>query len=227
MESTLIKLKNLSKTFYLTKTNKVEALKNINLEIKQGEFLALMGPSGSGKSTLLNMIGLLDIPDKDGELLIDDHNPKDLNRHELAFLRRDTIGFIFQVFNLLPRMNAWENVLLPMRYNKVKRKTRKDRAKKLLRMMGLERRLKHKPAELSGGERQRVAIARALSNEPKIILADEPTGNLDSKSGQEIMKVLKDLNRQNGVTMIIVTHDQDIADMTDKIIRLKDGELCS
>ena len=227
MESTVIKLKNLSKTFYLTKTNKVEALKNINLEIKQGEFLALMGPSGSGKSTLLNMIGLLDIPDKDGELLIDDHNPKDLNRHELAFLRRDTIGFIFQVFNLLPRMNAWENVLLPMRYNKVKRKTRKDRAKKLLRMMGLERRLKHKPAELSGGERQRVAIARALSNEPKIILADEPTGNLDSKSGQEIMKVLKDLNRQNGVTMIIVTHDQDIADMTDKIIRLKDGELCS
>lgn len=227
MDSSVIKLKNISKTFYLTKTNKVEALKNINLEIKQGEFLALMGPSGSGKSTLLNLIGLLDIPDEnDGELLIDDHNPKDLNRHELAFLRRDAIGFIFQVFNLLPRINAYENVLLPMRYNTVKRKTRKERAKKLLKMMSLERRLKHKPAELSGGERQRVAIARALANEPKTILADEPTGNLDSRSGREIMKILKQLNREQGVTIITVTHDQEIADMTDKIIRLRDGQLC-
>ena len=227
MQTTVIKLKNLSKTFYLTKTNKVEALKNVSLEIKQGDFLALMGPSGSGKSTLLNMIGLLDVPDKDdGELLIDDHNPKDLNRKELAYLRRDTIGFIFQTFNLLPRMNAWQNVLLPMRYAKVPRHTRKDRAKKLLNMMNLQKRLKHKPAELSGGERQRVAIARALSNQPKIILADEPTGNLDSKSGQEIMKILKKLNRKEGVTMIIVTHDQEIADLTDYTIKLKDGELC-
>ncbi|MBU0732150.1 ABC transporter ATP-binding protein [Patescibacteria group bacterium] len=228
MESTVIKLKNLSKTFYLTKTNKVEALKNVSLEIKQGDFLALMGPSGSGKSTLLNLVGLLDIPDENnGELLIDDHNPKDLNKTELAYLRRDTIGFIFQTFNLLPRMNAWENVLLPMRYAKVPRKSRKDRTKKLLTMMNLQNRIKHKPAELSGGERQRVAIARALANQPKIILADEPTGNLDSKSGQDIMKILKELNRKEGVTMIIVTHDQEIADMTDYTIKLKDGELCS
>lgn len=226
MESEVIKLKDIHKTFWLTKENKVEALKNINLEINEGDFVALIGASGSGKSTLLNLIGLLDIPNKnDGELIVDDHNSQDLNGKELSHLRRDTIGFVFQSFNLLPKLNALENVMLPMRYAKVKSKKRKERALHLLKVMGLTKRIKHKPAELSGGEKQRVAIARALANNPKIILADEPTGNLDSKSGAEILKILKNLNRKEKVTMIIVTHDQLIADMTDKIIKLKDGEL--
>ena len=226
MTEPVISLKNVSKTYYLTKNNKVKAVSNINLTINKGEFISLMGPSGSGKSTLLNLIGLLDIPDIDnGSIFVDGHNIADLKSAQLANLRKKTIGFVFQTFNLLPRLSAWENVLLPMRYNKIDRKTRKKRATELLHLVGLHKRLKHKPAELSGGERQRVAIARALCNEPKIILADEPTGNLDSKTGEEIINVLKKLNREQGVTVIIVTHDQEIADKTDKIIQLKDGQI--
>lgn len=215
----VIKLKNISKTYFLTKENKVEALKPTDLEIQEGETVAIIGPSGSGKSTLLNLIGLLDRPDEDGELMINDHNIADLNGRELAKLRRETIGFVFQSFNLLPRLTALENVMLPMQYS-----GKKDiaRAKKLLKQVGLESRMGHKPPELSGGEKQRVAIARALANEPKIILADEPTGNLDSKSGQEIMKILKDLD----VTLILVTHDQNIAAQASRLISLKDGSVC-
>ena len=227
MNQNIIKLKNINKTFYLTKKNKVEALKDINLEIKNGEFVAITGPSGSGKSTMLNLIGLLDIPDKDqGELIINNHNIEDLNNNKLANLRKQTIGFVFQTFNLLPKLSAWENVLLPMRYNKIKRNKRKNRAQQLIENVGLEKRKKHRPAELSGGEKQRVAIARALSNEPKIILADEPTGNLDSKTGKEILDLLKDLNNKQKVTVIIVTHEQNIAEYADRIIKLHDGKIC-
>lgn len=223
----MVTLKNISKTYYLTKTNKVEALKDVDLEIKAGEFVSIVGPSGSGKSTLLNMIGLLDVPDKNqGTLMINQHNIADLNKRELADTRRESIGFIFQTFNLMPKLSAFENVLLPMRYAGVKRTTRKARAKELLKSVGLDRRARHRPPELSGGEKQRVAIARALVNHPEIILADEPTGNLDSQSGKEVMQILKKLNREEKVTLIVVTHDLEIAAQADRIIKMKDGGIC-
>ena len=227
MKKSIIKLKNISKTFWLTKENKVEAVKNINLDIKQGEFVAIMGPSGSGKSTLLNLIGLLDVPDTDkGELIINNYNIADLNSNKLANLRKKNIGFVFQTFNLLPRLSAGENIMLPMRYNKIDRKTRKEKTDNLLKSVNLANRKKHRPAELSGGERQRVAIARALVNDPKIILADEPTGNLDSKSGLEILEILKKLNQEKGVTVIVITHESEIAEFADRTICLKDGSIC-
>lgn len=227
MKNSIIKLTNINKTFWLTKNNKVEAVKNINLDIKEGEFVAIMGPSGSGKSTLLNLIGLLDVPDTDkGELIINNYNIADLNSNKLANLRKKNIGFVFQTFNLLPRLNAWENIMLPMRYNKTDRKTRKTKTENLLKSVNLSNRKKHKPAELSGGERQRVAIARALVNNPKIILADEPTGNLDSKSGLEILNILKKLNQEKQVTVIVITHETEIAEFADRTICLKDGTIC-
>ncbi len=223
----VIQLTDISKTYYLTKQNKVEALQHINLAIKEGEFISLIGPSGSGKSTLLNLIGLLDVPDENqGQIVINEHNLADLNGRQLAQLRRETIGFVFQTFNLLPRLNALDNVVLPMRYARMPRQQSWHKAKELLQAVGLAKRMKHKPPELSGGEKQRVAIARALANNPKIILADEPTGNLDSKSGQEIMSLLKKLNQEKKVTIIVVTHDLEIAQQTDRIIKLKDGQLC-
>jgi len=227
MFENIIELKNISKNYWLTKNNKVTALNNVNLDIKKGDFIAITGPSGSGKSTLLNMIGLLDRPDKNnGSLIINNHNITDLNQTEFSILRRETIGFVFQTFNLLPKLSAYENVLLPMRYAKVKRQKRKQQAIKLLELVGLTNRIKHKPPELSGGERQRVAIARALTNSPQILLADEPTGNLDTKSGTEIMNLLKNLNHEKNMTLIVVTHDSEIAAQANKIIKLKDGQIC-
>ena len=227
MFGNIIELKNISKNYWLTKNNKVTALNNVNLDIKKGDFIAITGPSGSGKSTLLNMIGLLDRPDKNnGSLIINNHNITDLNQTEFSVLRRETIGFVFQTFNLLPKLSAYENVLLPMRYAKVKRQKRKQQAIKLLELVGLTNRIKHKPPELSGGERQRVAIARALTNSPQILLADEPTGNLDTKSGTEIMNLLKNLNHEKNMTLIVVTHDPEIAAQANKIIKLKDGQIC-
>ena len=227
MFENIIELKNISKNYWLTKNNKVTALNNVNLDIKKGDFIAITGPSGSGKSTLLNMIGLLDRPDKNnGSLIINNHNITDLNQTEFSVLRRETIGFVFQTFNLLPKLSAYENVLLPMRYAKVKRQKRKQQAIKLLELVGLTNRIKHKPPELSGGERQRVAIARALTNSPQILLADEPTGNLDTKSGTEIMNLLKNLNHEKNMTLIVVTHDPEIAAQANKIIKLKDGQIC-
>ncbi|MFH0818763.1 MAG: ABC transporter ATP-binding protein [Patescibacteria group bacterium] len=227
MIKNILSLKNINKTYLLTKNNQVIGVKNINLTIKTGEFVAITGPSGSGKSTLLNLIGLLDLPDNDqGELQINDQNIKKFGASKIAKLRRETIGFIFQTFNLLPRLSAIENIQLPLRYNNQNNSTSRTRALELLKKVGLEKRGSHKPAELSGGERQRVAIARALANEPKIILADEPTGNLDSASGTDIMNLLKKLNKENDVTLIIVTHDQSIARQADRIISLKDGQLC-
>lgn len=218
----IIQLKNIKKTYKIDKLE-VLALRNINLEVKAGEFLAIMGPSGSGKSTLMNIIGLLDRPTSGGYLL----KGKDVSIKsgwERARIRNQEIGFVFQNFNLLPRQSALNNVILPMVYAKVPPKERKEKAEQILKQIGLEKRLKHKPNELSGGEKQRVAIARALVNEPSIILADEPTGNLDSKSRQEIMEIFKKLNKQ-GKTIIVVTHEKTIADYTKQTIKLLDGEI--
>lgn len=220
---TILKTKNLKKIYQLTKDNKVEALNGVDLSIEEGELVSIMGPSGSGKSTLLHMIGLLDRPTS-GEVMVDDHNIQDLSNKELAILRRNEIGFIFQTFNLLPRLNVYKNVLLPALYARKPRVQRQEKAKELLKKVGLEQRMKHKPNELSGGERQRVAIARALINNPKVILADEPTGNLDSHSGKEIMKLLRHINKE-GSTIVIVTHDLNIAKQTNRIIEFGDGKI--
>lgn len=221
--SAVIELKQVSK-IYKTGKIAVEALRAVNVRIECGEMVAIMGPSGSGKSTLMHIIGLLDHPTS-GELLIDD-KPVDLKMADakLAKLRSEKIGFVFQTFNLLPRLSALDNVLMPTQYRGAGKQNRVQRAMELLKEVGLSGREKHKPNELSGGQIQRVAIARALINNPDIILADEPTGNLDSKSGTEIMKVLAELN-QKGKTVILITHDQRIADFAGRTIYLLDGEV--
>ncbi len=219
----IIELKNVDK-IYKNGPLMVPALLDINLAIKKGDMVAIMGPSGSGKSTLMNIIGLLDRPSA-GELKID-NEPIDLSMsdNKLARFRGKKIGFVFQTFNLLPRLSALENVLVPTTYQKGKRGQVREKALNLLNQVGLKERARHKPSELSGGERQRVAIARALVNDPEIILADEPTGNLDSKSGGEILEILKSLHRE-GKTIIIITHDEHVAKQCKAIIHLFDGRL--
>jgi putative ABC transport system ATP-binding protein len=216
----IVQLKNVEKTYRSGKLN-VPVLKGISLTVKQGEMVAIMGPSGSGKSTLMNIIGLLDRPTV-GELLISEQ-PITLAQSAsgLAHIRSDKIGFIFQSFNLLPRLSALENVLLPTIYQ-AEKKNRRARAKDLLTDLGLGDRVAHKPTELSGGEKQRVAIARALINDPDLILADEPTGNLDTKSGKEVMRILSELNSQ-GKTIVIITHDPSIASQCQRTVRILDG----
>ncbi len=216
----VVELDSVTKTYNLGKV-KVTALRGINLEVKQGEFLIIMGASGSGKSTIMNMIGCLDIPTT-GRVLLDGMNIGKLSESKLAKIRGKKIGFVFQQFNLIPSMTALENVELPMVFQGVVKKERVKRATKLLTMMGLKHRLNHKPSELSGGERQRVAIARALANDPQIILADEPTGNLDSKSGREIMEILTNLHKE-GKTLVMVTHDPTLQSYADRIVHIKDG----
>jgi putative ABC transport system ATP-binding protein len=201
----------------------VYALHDVNLEIKDGEFVAIIGPSGSGKSTLLNMLGCLDTPTS-GSVFIENINTATLNENELAEIRRDKIGFIFQQFNLVHTLNAVENVALPLFFSGVKREARLKRAGEILKNVGLENRMYHKPSELSGGQQQRVAIARALSNNPEIIIADEPTGNVDSQTGKAIMDVLEGLNKE-GRTIIVVTHDPDIAARAGQRKRMRDGKL--
>jgi len=220
----IISMKNLGKT-YKNGHIEVEALKNANLEIDKNEFVAIMGPSGSGKSTLMNIIGCLDRATK-GEYWLDGVNISSLNERELAKIRNLKIGFVFQSFNLLPRITALQNVELPMIYAGVGSKERRKRAIAALERVGLEKRMHHKPNEMSGGQKQRVAIARALVNSPAIILADEPTGNLDSTSSEEIMAVFQDLNKE-GVTIVLVTHEPDIAEHTKRILRFRDGMLKS
>ncbi len=202
----------------------VDALKNINLEINQGEFLALVGPSGSGKSTLLNMLGGLDHP-SNGEINVQGVNLHKANEEALTRHRRHHVGFIFQTFNLLPTLTALENVALPLMLGAIPLAERNQRAAALLKRVGLGHRLDHRPTEMSGGEQQRAAIARALVNNPQIVLADEPTGNLDSSTGAEVMNLLRELNAERGVTLIIVTHDLEVAAFADRIVHLRDGEI--
>ncbi|MBI5699008.1 ABC transporter ATP-binding protein [Candidatus Saganbacteria bacterium] len=203
----------------------VRALQGINLTVQRGEFVSIMGPSGCGKSTLMHIVGCLDRPSS-GHVLLDEVDIDELNDNNLAEIRNKKVGFVFQTFNLLPKLNAIENVELPLIYAGVKPEQRRKKAAQLLESVGLKDRLFHKPSELSGGQSQRVAIARSLVNDPSILLADEPTGNLDSKSGDEIIRLFTELN-QRGITMIIVTHDQEIADCSKRIVRLKDGLVIS
>ena len=217
----LLEVRDVKKTYWMGKVL-VPALRGVSFDVKEGEFLTIFGPSGSGKSTLLHLMGCLDRPDE-GEIFIDETNVLKLSDDKLAELRLTKIGFVFQFFNLLPRMTALQNVELPLTIAGVSESEAEEKAKKMLRLVGLEARLNHKPFELSGGEQQRVAIARALINDPKIVLADEPTGNLDTKTGWEIVQLMKKLNEEKGQTFIVVTHDPQIAESAHRIVHLKDG----
>lgn len=219
----IIKLKNVWKTYRVEEVD-VNALRGLNFEAGDGEFVALMGKSGSGKSTSMNLIGCLDIPTK-GEIYLDGINIASLHESDLAQIRGRKIGFIFQQFNLINTLSALENVMLPMIFQETNREERTERARELLNLVGLGSRINHRPGELSGGEQQRVAIARALANNPEIILADEPTGNLDSKTGEVIMKFLIKLNKDEKKTIIVVTHDEDIARHAERICHLEDGQV--
>ncbi len=218
----LLELKDLYK-IYTMGSVELQALRAIDLTIEKAEFIAIMGTSGSGKSTLMNIIGCLDKPTK-GNYILEGLDIKNKSEDELSYIRNQKIGFVFQSFNLIARTSAVRNVELPMIYAKMNATDRHERAKELLEKVGLGDRIHHMPNELSGGQRQRVAIARALANEPPIMLADEPTGNLDSKSSIEIMEIFKNLN-QDGKTVIIVTHERDIAEYTDRIVTFKDGQI--
>lgn len=216
----LIEIKNLYKNYTMGELE-VPALKDINLQIRKNEYLAIMGPSGSGKSTLMNILGCLDTPTK-GEYIFNKSDVSQLNDDELSAMRNREIGFIFQNFNLLPRLNALQNVEMPLIYSGIKKQERKERSIEALERVGLAERMHHKPGELSGGQRQRVAIARALVSKPGILLADEPTGALDSKTGEEIMQLFYDLHKE-GNTIILITHEQEIADHAHRTIHIKDG----
>ncbi len=217
----MINLKNIQKS-YQTDTIETLALNNVNLSVEKGEFVSIMGPSGCGKSTLLNIMGLLDLPSS-GEMEIDKVNPKKYSSKQLAKLRNEKLGFIFQSFHLISDLSVVDNVELPLLYRKTTSKERRKLAEEALAKVGLSNRMKHFPSQLSGGQRQRVAIARAIVGRPEIILADEPTGNLDSVMGEEIMQILINLNKQDQTTVIMVTHDEHMAQMTNRIIRFFDG----
>jgi len=222
MKQTIIELKNVHKDYKIGDSI-ISAVEAVDLTINKGDFIAIVGPSGSGKSTMMNLVGALDLA-TEGDIFLDNVNIEHLHESELAQLRGKKIGFVFQTFNLVPTLTALENVMLPMIFQNVELEERKERATKLLSDLGLSERLKHLPNELSGGERQRVALARALANDPEVILADEPTGNLDSKRSEEIAKMFVKLSKQ-GKTIILVTHDLDIAKYANKVYKLKDGRI--
>ena len=219
----MIKLDNVSRN-YKTGETIVRALRGLSLDIDDGDFVAVVGPSGSGKSTLMNVIGALDVPDE-GRVSLDGIELDHQSESELAEIRGRKVGFVFQTFNIIPTLTALENVELPMIFQRTPRKKRVELAKDLLKQVGLEERASHYPSELSGGERQRVAIARALVNDPEIILADEPTGNLDSETGAQIMEILKELNEEKGVTVILVTHNPRDASYATRKVEMIDGQI--
>ena len=223
-------MQNAIETFDLYKSytlgaSEVEVLNNINLTIKEGEFVSIMGPSGSGKSTLLYMIGGLDKPTK-GDIKVGGATIAKMHDKQESIMRRRTIGFVFQFYNLIPKLTVEENIMLPVLLDGKKPKEYKQKLEKIIEIVGLTDRRHHTPRELSGGQQQRVAIARALMNEPNIILADEPTGNLDSKAGTEIMQLLKDINKEQGKTIVMVTHSKEAASFGQRIINIKDGKVC-
>lgn len=220
----VVEVKNVIKK-YVTGEIDFTALKGVSLEIAEGEFTAIMGPSGSGKSTFMNILGCLDKMNG-GTYILNNKDVSNLSGKELSYVRNKEIGFVFQAFNLLPRMTILENVELPMVYAGVPKKVRREKALDALAKVGLSERVKHKPNEISGGQKQRVAIARAIVNDPSVLMADEPTGNLDTKSSIEIMKIFQNLNNE-GVTVIMVTHEPDIAQHCKRVVRFKDGEIIS
>jgi len=219
----IIQLKKVWKTYKMGEAN-VHALQGIDLHVYPGEFLAIQGPSGSGKSTAMNLVGCLDVPSR-GEVYLDGENIAKLTESDLAQIRGRKIGFIFQKFNLIDTLTALENVMLPMTFQGISESERKKQAEKLLKQFGLGDRMDHKPNQLSGGQQQRVAIARALALDSPVILADEPTGNLDSKTGKEVMNFLRDLNEKHGKTIVLVTHDDVLAHVADRVEFLKDGHI--
>lgn len=223
MKEPIIKLEKVWKIYRLDQVE-LPALRGVDLEIASGSFVSIMGPSGSGKSTLLNIIGVLDIPTK-GKIYLKNKDVSLLSEDKLSRLRGKIIGFVFQEFNILPNLTALENVVLPMIFQGASKKERKERAKEILASLGLGDRISHRATELSGGERQRVAIARAFANDPEMVIADEPTGNLDSATGRKIMEILVDFHRKNGKTVVVVTHDPNIANYSEEIINIRDGQI--
>ncbi len=223
-KDTIIRLENIYKRFYIGTPHELEILHGISLEVKRGEFVSIVGESGSGKTTMMNIIGVLDRP-TEGAYTLDGVSVADAKDKELSHIRNQKIGFVFQTYNLVSRTSALKNVELPMLYAGVPKKERKEKAEYYLEMLGMKDRMKHKPDELSGGQKQRVAIARALVNDPAIILADEPTGALDSKTGRAIMDIFQDLNYNQNKTIVLITHSKELAEETGRIITLRDGEI--
>ncbi|MBW6409112.1 ABC transporter ATP-binding protein [Clostridium sp. YB-6] len=222
----MIEMKNIIKSFYIGTPNQLDILKNIDINVRRGEFVSIVGASGSGKSTLMNIIGALDRPTS-GSYILDESNINESSDNHLSEIRNKKIGFVFQTFNLIPRSTALKNVELPMLYAGMDKKTRIERAKKLLELVDMQERLTHLPNELSGGQKQRVAIARALANDPSIILADEPTGALDSSTGRLVMDLFHKVHETQGKTIVFITHNYELAKETERIITLRDGKIIS
>lgn len=220
----VISLNGIVKRFYIGKPNELEILHGINLEVERGEFVSIVGESGSGKSTLMNIIGALDRP-TEGEYRLQGKNIGEAKDRELSSIRNQEIGFVFQTYNLIPRTTALENVELPMLYGKMKKTERRERARELLELVGMKERMLHKPEELSGGQKQRTTIARAMANDPSIILADEPTGALDSETSRRIMDIFHRLHREQGKTIVLITHSTELAQETDRVVKISDGRI--